>query len=48
LSGSFERLEVVWAVYDRMETWSQLVLDAIVGADPRAPQVHSTDRGISE
>jgi predicted NUDIX family phosphoesterase len=34
LSGSFERIEVVRAVYDSMETWSQLVLDAIDGPDP--------------
>ena len=32
LSGSFEEIESVRAVYDRMETWSQLVLDAIVGS----------------
>jgi predicted NUDIX family phosphoesterase len=31
LSGSFERVVVVRAAYDRMETWSQLVLDAIDG-----------------
>ncbi|MGZ6266226.1 MAG: NUDIX domain-containing protein [Candidatus Limnocylindrales bacterium] len=29
LSGSFERIEVVRAAYDQMETWSQLVLDAM-------------------
>ena len=29
LSGSFEQIEVVRAAYDLMETWSQLVLDAI-------------------
>lgn len=29
LSGSFERVSVVRALYDRMETWSQLALDAI-------------------
>jgi predicted NUDIX family phosphoesterase len=29
LSGSFEPVEAALAVYDRMETWSQLVLDAI-------------------
>jgi predicted NUDIX family phosphoesterase len=33
LSGSFEQIEVVRAAYDRMETWSQLVLDAIDGPD---------------
>jgi predicted NUDIX family phosphoesterase len=32
LSGSFEPNEIVMAVYDRMETWSQLALDAVVGA----------------
>jgi predicted NUDIX family phosphoesterase len=32
LSGSFEEIESVRTVYDRMETWSQLVLDAIVGS----------------
>jgi len=31
LSGSFERIEVVRGAYDLMETWSQLVLDAIDG-----------------
>ncbi len=29
LSGSFEEIETVRAVYDLMETWSQLVLDAM-------------------
>jgi predicted NUDIX family phosphoesterase len=29
LTGAFEPLDVVRAVYDRMETWSQLVLDAL-------------------
>jgi predicted NUDIX family phosphoesterase len=29
LSGSFELMEAAMAVYDLMETWSQLVLDAI-------------------
>lgn len=33
LSGSFVELDVVRAAYDRMETWSQLTLDAIAGAD---------------
>jgi predicted NUDIX family phosphoesterase len=33
LSGSFEELDAVRAVYERMETWSQLALDAIEGAD---------------
>jgi predicted NUDIX family phosphoesterase len=33
LSGSFERIEVVRGAYDLMETWSQLVLDAIDGPD---------------
>ena len=48
LSGSFERLEVVLAVYDRMETWSRLALDALVGADLRPrPRVRGSDRDIS-
>lgn len=29
LTGSFEPIEAAMAVYDRMETWSQLVLDAL-------------------
>jgi predicted NUDIX family phosphoesterase len=33
LSGSFESVEAVRAVYDRLETWSQLALDAIVDSD---------------
>jgi predicted NUDIX family phosphoesterase len=36
LSGSFEEVEVARAVYDLMETWSQLVLDAIDGLDSAA------------
>jgi predicted NUDIX family phosphoesterase len=32
LSGSFQPIDVVMDVYDRMETWSQLALDAVVGA----------------
>jgi predicted NUDIX family phosphoesterase len=32
LNGSFEEMDAVRAVYDRMETWSQLVLDAF-GSD---------------
>ncbi len=31
LSGSFETIEAARALYDRMETWSQLALDAIDG-----------------
>jgi predicted NUDIX family phosphoesterase len=37
LSGSFETPESCRAVYERMETWSQLVLDAI-SADDAAPR----------
>jgi predicted NUDIX family phosphoesterase len=49
LSGSFENLAAVRAAYDGMETWSQLTLDAIVGADlePRR-RVRAVERGISE
>jgi len=32
LSGSFQPIDVVMDVYDRMETWSQLAMDTIVGA----------------
>jgi predicted NUDIX family phosphoesterase len=32
LSGSFEAIDAVRAVYDRMETWSQLAFDALVAA----------------
>jgi predicted NUDIX family phosphoesterase len=40
LSGSFETVEVVQAVYDRMETWSQLVLEALL-AEPDPPALTS-------
>jgi Predicted phosphoesterase (MutT family) len=32
LSGSFQPVDVAMDVYDRMETWSQLAMDAVVGA----------------
>jgi predicted NUDIX family phosphoesterase len=44
LSGSFEPIQVVAAAYDRMETWSQLVLDVIApgsgmaGGPPHGPR----------
>ena len=38
LAGAFEPLDVVRTVYDRMETWSQLVLDAL---DDRTYSAHS-------
>jgi predicted NUDIX family phosphoesterase len=49
LSGSFERLDFVLGVYDRMETWSQLALDAMVGANlgPQ-PGVRGADRDGTE
>jgi predicted NUDIX family phosphoesterase len=47
LSGSFEPLEVVRGVYDRMETWSQLVLDAILSTTPGS-EFRRADRGTSE
>lgn len=49
LSGSFERLDFVLGVYDRMETWSQLALDAMVGANlgPQ-PGVRGADRDVTE
>ena len=37
LSGSFESIEVVTGAYDRMETWSQLVLDALADRTFSAP-----------
>ena len=36
LSGSFETLEAAMSVYDRMETWSQLAVDALTGRTPGA------------
>jgi predicted NUDIX family phosphoesterase len=37
LTGAFELTEVVRTVYDRMETWSQLVLDALDDRTYSAP-----------
>jgi predicted NUDIX family phosphoesterase len=37
LTGAFEPIEVVRTVYDRMETWSQLVLDALGDRTYSAP-----------
>jgi predicted NUDIX family phosphoesterase len=37
LSGAFEPADVVEAAYDRMETWSQLVLDSLAGRTFAAP-----------
>ena len=37
LTGGFAPLEVVRTVYDRMETWSQLVLDALDDRTYAAP-----------
>ena len=34
LMGSFATAESVRAAWDRLETWSQLVADAIIGSDP--------------
>jgi predicted NUDIX family phosphoesterase len=46
LSGSFQEIAELRAVYDGMETWSQLVLDAIVGSNlAPLPAVRSVDRG---
>jgi predicted NUDIX family phosphoesterase len=44
LSGSFEEIGAVRAVYDRMETWSQLVLDAIVGDARSGPATRPAER----
>ena len=42
LSGSFQPVDVLRDVYDRMETWSQLAMDAVVGATtvPSLPGSH--------
>lgn len=49
LSGSFEDLRAVRSVYDLMETWSQLALDAIAGADSgRGSLGQSAERRICE
>ena len=50
LSGSFQPIDVVMDVYDGMETWSQLTMDAIVGATTaaappgRGPEHENIDR----
>ncbi len=36
LCGSFASLDDVWAVHDRMESWSQLVIEALSGIRARA------------
>jgi predicted NUDIX family phosphoesterase len=43
LSGSFEPVEVVQAAYDRMETWSRLVLDALLGPAATGPNRPAED-----
>jgi predicted NUDIX family phosphoesterase len=43
LSGSFEPVEIVRGAYDRMETWSRLVLDALLGPEAARP-----DRQVEE
>jgi predicted NUDIX family phosphoesterase len=49
LSGSFEELGAARAVYDLMETWSQLALDAIADADRgQGPPGRAAERRISE
>jgi predicted NUDIX family phosphoesterase len=47
LSGSFEPIDVVMNVYDRLETWSQLALHSVVGATTPA-QGREPRRGILE
>lgn len=44
LTGSFEGIDALRAVYDRMETWSQLVLDAITGPAFHGPEFRAADR----
>jgi len=50
LSGSFQQIDVLMDVYDKMETWSQLALAAVVGVtavEPlpgRGPEHESLER----
>jgi predicted NUDIX family phosphoesterase len=49
LSGSFEEIGALRDVYDLMETWSQLALDALTDAESSLrPTSHAADPGISE
>jgi predicted NUDIX family phosphoesterase len=49
LSGAFEEIGVLREVYDRMETWSQLALDALTDARSQLwPTSRAADPGISE
>ncbi len=49
LSGSFQPIVVLRNVYDRMETWSQLALDAVVSATRVASwPAHSLEQEILE
>jgi predicted NUDIX family phosphoesterase len=47
LSGSFEPIDVVMHVYDRLETWSQLALQSVIGATAPA-QVRDPELEILE
>jgi predicted NUDIX family phosphoesterase len=49
LSGSFETVAAARAVYDRMETWSQLTLDAVESSSvrPDPPDVEAAARAAS-
>ncbi len=44
LNGSFEALDTVRSVYDRMETWSQFALDAIVTGPEFGSEVRPADQ----
>jgi predicted NUDIX family phosphoesterase len=46
LEGRFASPAAVLSVYDRMETWSQLVLEAILGSESD-PEMRPAERGIS-
>jgi predicted NUDIX family phosphoesterase len=48
LSGSFEPVEIVRAAYHRMETWSQLVLDALLGPESTRPNRQVPNRQVEE
>jgi predicted NUDIX family phosphoesterase len=49
LSGSFQKMEALRAVYDGMETWSRLALDAIIESEVlTGPSSRALDGGKIE
>jgi predicted NUDIX family phosphoesterase len=47
LSGSFESVGAARSVYDRMETWSQLVLETLEAVPPASPHPDSSSAAVS-